>query len=61
MLVRDVGQRLLEAAVEAGEMEVTPPDPSEIDRMQPGQTRRKRLVLARSLSLPLALQPVTAM
>jgi coenzyme F420 hydrogenase subunit beta len=57
----EVGQRLLERAVEAGEMEVTPLDPSEIDRMQPGQTRRKRLVLARSLSLPLTLQPVPAM
>jgi coenzyme F420 hydrogenase subunit beta len=57
----EVGQRLLESAVEAGEMEVTPLDPSEIDRMQPGQTRRKRLVLARSLSLPMALQPVPAM
>jgi hypothetical protein len=29
--------------------------------MQPGQTRRKRLVLARSLSLHLALQSVPAM
>jgi coenzyme F420 hydrogenase subunit beta len=57
----EVGQRLLERAVEAGEMEVTPLEPSEIDRMQPGQTRRKRLVLARSLSLHLALQSVPAM
>lgn len=56
-----VGQSLLDAAVAAGALEIAPLAPSEIDRMQPGQTRRKRLVLARTLSLPVALQPAPAM
>lgn len=57
----ETGQRLLEAAVAAGALEIAPLASSEIDRMQPGQARRKRLVLARTLSLPLALQSAPSM
>jgi coenzyme F420 hydrogenase subunit beta len=57
----ETGQRLLDAAITAGAVETTPLDSAEIDRMQPGQTRRKRLVLARTLSLRLAFQPTPAM
>jgi coenzyme F420 hydrogenase subunit beta len=57
----EAGQQLLDSAVAAGALEISGLDPVEIDRMQPGQTRRKRLVLARTLSLPLALQPAPVM
>lgn len=53
----DAGHRFLEDAVSAGALETEPLDIGEIDRMQPSQARRKRLVLARTASLPLAVQP----
>ena len=51
------GESLLESAVAAGALAVNPASISEIERMQPAQARRKRLVLARTAALPLTLQP----
>lgn len=53
----EVGDRLLQSACEACRLEATPLDISEIDKMQPSQARRKRLILARTAALPLAAQP----
>jgi coenzyme F420 hydrogenase subunit beta len=55
------GQKLLDDALSTGVLETAPLDPIEIERMQPGQARRKRLVLARTLSLPVAFQPIPDM
>jgi coenzyme F420 hydrogenase subunit beta len=55
------GDRLLEAALAAGVMQVEPLDPAEIDKMQPSQARRKRLIRARTAALPLLLQPAPRM
>lgn len=57
----EAGQRLLEAAVAAGVLTVAPLAVGEIDRMQPAQARRKRLVLARSMALPVTGQPGLSM
>jgi coenzyme F420 hydrogenase subunit beta len=51
------GERLAEAAVAAGALVLEPLDVDEIDRMQPGQARRKRLVRSRTLALAATLQP----
>lgn len=56
-----VGEELVRAAMAAGALEAEPLPLSEIEKMQPGQARRKRLVLARTASLPLALQPIPDM
>lgn len=61
MVRSDAGRRLLQDAVQQGVLEVTPLAVNEIDRMQPSQARRKRLVLARTLSLPIALMPAPRM
>lgn len=53
----EAGQRLLDAALLAGAVTADPLDIAEIEKMQPSQARRKRLVLARTAALPLALQP----
>ncbi|MBL8554520.1 MAG: Coenzyme F420 hydrogenase/dehydrogenase, beta subunit C-terminal domain [Phenylobacterium sp.] len=53
----EAGERLLSAALGAGRLDAEPVPVNEIDAMQPSQARRKRLVLARTLALPLALQP----
>lgn len=53
----EAGDRLLEAAHEAGRISISPLPIAEIDKMQPAQARRKRVALARMASLPLALQP----
>jgi len=53
----DAGERLLTAALAAGALSVEALDPDEIEKMQPSQARRKRLVLARTAALPLTLQP----
>lgn len=53
----DMGELLLQAALADKAIELEALDPSQIDRMQPGQTRRKRLVLSRKLALPLVFQP----
>jgi coenzyme F420 hydrogenase subunit beta len=45
----EVGDRLLESA--------EPLNPDEIEKMQPSQARRKRLILSRMLALPVTLQP----
>lgn len=51
------GEAFLSGALEAGVLQAEPLAVEEIDRMQPSQARRKRLVLARTASLPFALQP----
>jgi coenzyme F420 hydrogenase subunit beta len=51
------GEALLQAALASGTIEGEDLPIAEIDRMQPSQARRKRLVLARTASLPFALQP----
>lgn len=61
MTRNDAGHRFLEDAVAAGALETEPLAIGEIDRMQPSQARRKRLVLARTASLPCALQPAPRM
>ena len=53
----EIGERLLRQALEAGALAAEPLDIGQIDRMQPSQARRKRLVLARVAALPLLLQP----
>ena len=51
------GDKLLASAMAAGAVAADPLEPGEIDKMQPSQARRKRLVLARTLALPATLQP----
>ncbi len=53
----EAGSRLLAAALGAQALQAEPLDPREIDKMQPSQARRKRLVLARTAALPLVGQP----
>lgn len=53
----EAGERLLDSALAAGRLEASALDIGEIDKMQPSQAKRKRLVLARTASLPLAGQP----
>lgn len=53
----DAGEHLFASALAAGAIAAEPLDPEEIDRMQPSQARRKRLVVSRRLALPLTLQP----
>jgi coenzyme F420 hydrogenase subunit beta len=53
----EAGERFLREALAAGVLEAEDLPIAEIDRMQPSQARRKRLVLARVASLPFALQP----
>ena len=51
------GERLVAAAIAAGRLDAEPLGIGEIDKMQPSQSRRKRVVLARVAALVLALQP----
>jgi len=51
------GEALLQSAVAAGALAVNPASINDIERMQPAQARRKRLVLARTAALPITLQP----
>lgn len=51
------GEALLEAAVAAGDMVITPLAIEEIDLMQPAQARRKRMVAARLAACAATLQP----
>jgi coenzyme F420 hydrogenase subunit beta len=51
------GQALVDSARAAGAMALEPIDPGEIDRMQPGQTQRKRNLAARNAALIVTLQP----
>lgn len=53
----EAGEQLLAAALSAGRVTVSPLAVDEIDKMQPAQARRKRVVLARVAALPLAAQP----
>jgi len=53
----DAGDRLLESALAKGALSVEPLPIAEIEKMQPSQARRKRLILARTAALPFALQP----
>jgi coenzyme F420 hydrogenase subunit beta len=51
------GEALLDAAVAAGDMAITPLAIGEIDLMQPAQARRKRAVAARLAACAATLQP----
>jgi coenzyme F420 hydrogenase subunit beta len=53
----EAGERLLKAALAAGALAAEPLNPDEIEKMQPAQARRKRLVFARTAALSLTLQP----
>ncbi len=55
------GESLLDAAVAAGDMAVSPLAIEEIDLMQPSQARRKRAVAARTAACAATLQPRPAM
>ena len=55
------GDRLLDAAIAAGSIAAEPLAASEIDKMQPSQARRKRLIMSRIASLPFTLQPIPSM
>ena len=57
MVRTERGERLLRQALTAGALSAEPLDIGEIDKMQPAQARRKRLILARVAALPLLLQP----
>lgn len=52
-----VGERLLASALAAVAVSAEALPVGEIEKMQPAQARRKRLVLARTAALPLAVQP----
>ena len=51
------GDQLLDAAIAAGAVEVSPLDVAEIEHMQPSQVFRKRLIRARVAALAVTLQP----
>jgi coenzyme F420 hydrogenase subunit beta len=51
------GEALLESALARGALEAEPLPVGEIEKMQPSQARRKRLIFARVAALPLTLQP----
>lgn len=53
----EAGERLLESAFAAGVLSASPLPVEEIEKMQPAQARRKRLVQARVAALPLLAQP----
>lgn len=53
-----VGDTFMREVVAAGAIAVTPLDPSEINRMQPSQVRRKRDLLARLAATMVAGRPV---
>lgn len=55
------GEALLSSAVAAGVLSVEPLEATEIERMQPAQARRKRLVLARAAACRVLFQPVPEM
>ena len=57
------GAEMLRSAVSAGVINVDAESlrPDDVDRMQPGQTRKKRLVSARTSALRLLLRPVPTM
>jgi coenzyme F420 hydrogenase subunit beta len=57
----DAGERFLRDALAAGVLEAEDLPVGEIDRMQPSQARRKRLVFARTASLPFTLMPAPKM
>lgn len=57
----EAGERFLRGALAAGVLEAEDLPVGEIDRMQPSQARRKRLVLARTASLPFTLMPTPKM
>lgn len=57
----EAGETFLRGALAAGVLEAENLEIGEIDRMQPSQARRKRLVLARTASLPFALMPAPKM
>jgi coenzyme F420 hydrogenase subunit beta len=57
----EFGDRFLKEAVEAGALAAEPLGIEEIDLMQPSQSRRKRLIRARTAAVRTVLQPVPKM
>ena len=57
----EAGERLIKSAVAAGELTMEPLDINEIERMQPSQARRKRLVRSRRAALAATLQAAPEM
>jgi coenzyme F420 hydrogenase subunit beta len=53
----EAGERLVNDALAARVLAAEALDPAEIEKMQPSQARRKRLVLARTAVLPFLFQP----
>lgn len=53
----EAGEQLLASALAAAAVEVQPLEIGEVDKMQPAQARRKRLVFARTVALRLLMQP----
>lgn len=53
----EAGERFLSGALAAGALTAAPLDIGEIDRMQPSQARRKRVLQSRRLALAATLQP----
>lgn len=51
------GEQFLAEALSAGALRATPLDVGEIDKMQPSQAQRKRLVRARTAALAVLLRP----
>lgn len=51
------GEQLLASALVAGRLEIEPLAIEEVDKMQPAQARRKRVIFARLAALPIAWQP----
>jgi coenzyme F420 hydrogenase subunit beta len=56
-----VGERLVDAALAAGALVASPLEIDQIDLMQPGQTRKKRLVKSRVLALAATLHAAPRM
>ncbi len=53
----DVGEKIVRDALGAGRISAVPYPTSEITRMQPGQTKKRRLVLARLAALKITMRP----
>lgn len=54
----DLGRRLVDAAVAAGHLIAAPYEVNELTRIQPGQTRRRRVLAARLAALRVLGRPV---
>lgn len=55
------GEALLRSAQETGAIQATPLAIAEVERMQPAQAQRKRMIIARTAAVRACLQPVPIM